>query len=156
MRSLKFTKKYAPIPLVLFFCIAFFGFAGSGFPEDTAKSQQETDAEEVDWSEDLDVKIDKTIKVLKVLKKEVRDIEKSEKAKAKQRAAVEEASWSDAVRDKLHRAIRIWKKTREAIKEETKGAQKEPEWAQDLSGKLDKTIDTMTVIKEELDNIQED
>ncbi|MFQ5952504.1 MAG: hypothetical protein ACE5JK_03760 [Candidatus Omnitrophota bacterium] len=147
--------KYLFVPVVAVFCLVLFGPVQTGFTGSAS--------EEADWSEDLENKINKTMKVLDVVKKEIKDYREREEAKSApaQLGAVtdEEESLADMLRGKLSRAIRIWRKLKEAVQEEAEKAKQgkgtqEPDWAKDLSKKLDKTIEAMTVIKEELEEVE--
>ena len=166
MEQLKDRMKYIAIPLISIFCLAVFGPVKNGISEEALQKKQEpVPRQDTDWSKDISDKIDRTIQVLDVVKEELKEIKKSDKLEAigKQQSAggEKETSWADAIRGKLSAAVRIWRKVRKTVRTETEKAQEgadmreDAEWARDLSDKLDKTAEAITVIRAELKEITE-
>ena len=122
-----------------------FAFSGSVIATDADKAPQE-DAE---WSEDMDAKIDKAIEVLGVVKKELKEYQKTEKQlKGKEP--------EETLPKKISALVRLWRKLREVM-----GAgpgmtpEEEAEMTKDLGAKIDKTIKVMSAIKEELEKSED-
>ncbi|MFC1480194.1 hypothetical protein ACFL5Y_01955 [Candidatus Omnitrophota bacterium] len=124
----------------------------------TSSAQQDPTAEEeAAWDKDLDKKIDTTIAVLKVIQEELKEDQKEALT------AQEEADWSVKLRKAISKVARMWKKVKKATEPEREAAQQtasaaadKTKWNRDLSAKLDKTIEIMKTMKEELNKIEED
>ncbi|MFH1552910.1 MAG: hypothetical protein ABID83_04665 [Candidatus Omnitrophota bacterium] len=135
-----------------------FSYAKPVLAQTASSAQQDPTAEEeAAWDKDLDKKIDTTIEVLKVIKEELKDEQKQDLT------AQEKADWSAKLRKAISKVARIWKKVKKATEPETKAPQQtvadsadKTRWNQDMSAKLDKTIEIMKTMKEELDKIGED
>ena len=127
-------------------------------------SEEPAPEKDEDWSKDLDKKIDTTIKVLQVIKEEVKDIEPPAAAlkQGAGKAAAQEEDWTENLKRWIQRAARIWRKIRKVTAPAGKpspigpAADDQAELTKDLSEKLAKTISAMQVIKEELDKISEE
>jgi hypothetical protein len=152
--------RFAVILIISVFCLVSFTNVGS-VPAEDAKEKQQGTATEEDTARtgDLDKKIDTTIEILKVIKEELQETESSAKPVVK---GEEKAEWSDTLRKVISRISRIWKKVRKITASGDKKTQQtaailedRAEWNRDLSDKLDKTIEAMKVMKEELDKIEE-
>jgi len=137
--------------------------AVSRFGQEEAQEETEKQQDE-DWSKDIDKKLDTTIKILQVVKEEVKDLEPPPTAlkTSAGRAASSEQDWAGNLKAWIQRAARIWRKIRKATAPAGGGkplgpSQEEQEkLTKDLSDKLNKTIQAMQVIKEELDKISEE
>ena len=145
-------------------------------PSGCAQSQQDTQAQQGAYTTqaegDLSSKIDKTIKVLTVMKEEL-DRMKAEEKKAEasgsvvpQGAAATTAvspEWTGEMRGKLSAMIRMWKRTDQIMNPPV--AAKPGQTAQptqvdlataELNAKIDSAIKAMEVIKEELDAVEKE
>jgi hypothetical protein len=152
-------KMYISTVMIFLFCLAVLGGSGDGFAQTgnyTSASGEEA------WTDDMDEKLDKTIRVLSVIKEELEDYKKTEAETAKapvpgQKAADAETAWSRKLAAWLGRAIRTWKKIRKETASETgtpssaELSEEEAQLTRDISGRLDQAIKAMTAIKEELD-----
>lgn len=159
-------KRLISISAISVFCFLLFGGVEPA-PADNAgeKEPEAAAAKEAGWTEDLDAKIDKTIQVLDVVKEELKEYKKVQKAsEAAARPGVpaeEEKAMAASLREKLRTALRVWRRVREVVKEETEAVRREEavreeaEWARSVSEKLDATIETIAVIKEELAEMEE-
>ena len=160
-----FKTKNLLIAAVLF-SFVFVMRANVTFCQTPAQTQQDVQAEadaEADkaLTEDLGKKIDTTIKVLDVLKGELKDYQ-AEQATLEKDAATETAgtSWGKKVGSWIGRLTRAWDKVQEATKEEgadadaaKKSLEEESKWSEDMSSKVGQAIDAMTAIKEELQKV---
>ncbi len=134
----------------------------AGVPADETDIGAKKSEEEI--TEDISGKVDKTIKVLSVIKEELKDYQESldKQDKTKAAGAAEGANWGKAIGDKVGRMIKAWKKARETMTEgETTPAEKKAEeekekvWTEDVKNKVDTTISALEAIKEQLDDIEE-
>lgn len=157
-------RMYISTLMIFLFCFAVLGNAGDGF----AQTGNYTSAagEEV-WADDMDKKLDKTIKVLSVIKEELEDYKKTEMEAAKapvpgQRAADAETAWSKNMAAWLGRAIRTWKKIRKETAPETGAppsaelSEEDAQLTRDISDRLGQAIKAMSAIKQELDKAEKD
>ncbi|MEA3489399.1 MAG: hypothetical protein U9R44_03530 [Candidatus Omnitrophota bacterium] len=127
------------------------------------EKQENTAGEETVWSKDLDKKIDTTIKILQVIKEEVKDIQPAEKAAPKggvKAPAAGEKGWSENYAKITAKMVRIWRKVRKITGGAAGGVpateQEKAELTRDISDKLGKTIQAMQAIKKELDKIDKE
>lgn len=119
------------------------------------------------WPEDLSEKVDKTIQVLTVIKKELKRAEaldKKQAAAAKKGQTDPDAEWIERLRVKLSAMIRMWKKTEKIMQEDAPGSPKTgayttdaaaDEAAKQLNKKIDTVIKAMEVLKEEIEAADE-
>ncbi len=136
------------------------------------ESREETESDKV-WTEDMDKKLDKSIEVLKVIREELKDVEAenvrekkavSSPAKGGQTSVTDEnAEWGDNFRKMVTTAGRIWRKVKKVTMEELEeprtaatSAATEERVDADISGKLNKAIEAMKVIKDEVDKMAVD
>jgi hypothetical protein len=128
-------------------------------------SSYTTMAGDVDWTKDVDKKLDTTIKVLEVIKEELEDYKKSEEKAAKVTTPDEdaEANWVAKTAAAVRRMLRAWRKVKEVTAPEEDAAktpdtsdEDDAQMTRDISNKLDQTIKAMTAIKKELDKMEED
>lgn len=115
--------------------------------------------------EDLSAKVDKTIKVLSVIKDELDKMKESEKAQVAGAASSADSEWVDSMRGKLSAVIRMWKKTDQILNPEGAAAPGQSKTAQgatpdtvtaELNAKIDSAIKAMEVIKQELDEVDKE
>ena len=161
---MKLLKWFVSLALILSFGL--FVPVADVFSQSAVQDEEEAlPAEQADWKEDISDKIDKTVEVLGVVKEELKEMKEKEALEGeKPPIPGEGVNWADKIRGKVSAAIRIWRKVRETIKTETEKAKQEAaiekeseaEWARDLSDKLDKTMQAITVIQEELKEIEEE
>ncbi len=150
---------------VLFFCAAVILPAGD-LPAQGAYTTRQASraADDAELTDDLDKKLDKTIKVLQVIKRELKDLDLGEEPAAKaapQSAAAapeDESAWADNLRrliSKLRKILSAVRKVAAEVEDEPRAKSSTPAEQEalkkDLSDNLDKTIKAMQVIKEELD-----
>ncbi len=120
--------------------------------------------DETAWPEDLSGKVDKTIQVLTVIKNELDNMKASEASAAKNAApaaagAAANAGWADKLKGKLSAVIRMWKKTDQIINApagssaQASGMTAAGEMTEELKSKIDKAVQAMEVIKQELDAV---
>lgn len=153
------SRKIAWIPAITMFltvtCMNVMPVSAANAP---GTQQDAASGEEAAWNEDLDQKIDTTIKILQVIKEEVKDIQPP----GRYGLAAPDSDWGASLSRWIRKISRAWRKIRKATRKEgtpeEKAAQAEEtvELTKDLSQKLDKTIRAMTVIREELEKIQEE
>ncbi len=150
---------YISAIMAFLFCFAVPGGTVDGFAQTgdyTSASGQE------EWTDDMDKKLDKTIRVLSVIRDELEDYKKTEAETAKalvpgQKAADEETAWGKNMAAWLGGAVRAWKTIRKETASETgtpspaELSEEEAQLTRDISGRLDQAIKAMTAIKEELD-----
>ena len=157
--------RYLLAAAVLFFFVSAAGVLPADAGQVAVKQfggEEPAPEKDEDWSKDLDKKIDTTIKVLQVIKEEVKDIEPPAKSlkQGAGKAAAQEEDWTENLKRWIQRAARIWRKIRKvtapAGAPAGPAADDQAELTKDLSEKLAKTISAMQVIKEELDKISEE
>ncbi len=140
--------------------------SGSTAPE-SAAPVSEAAKEDKAWSEEMDKKIDTTIEILNVIKKEIQDAKKDAEVseKAKPAAMVSEEESIEKVADTAGRAAKVWNKVSKIVREKTdpgtdKGAASLPavddQWEKNVSKKLDKGIETMGAIKKALEKMDKE
>ncbi len=150
--------------MLLFFWIVLSGRMELSWAENADKDssirEETVTGEEMVWDEDLDEKLDKTIKILGAIKEELKDIKTSEKSATE--AGEKETDRINALKDAFRKAVRIWRKVRKVAGPEAEQAgqapitgEQEKKWSRDLSDKLDKGIEAMKAMKEELDRVEE-
>ncbi len=148
------------------FCLGLFISATDAFPQTEAEKQGEgASAAETEWSEDLDKKLEKTIQVLDAVKKELKDIEKSEMIQAATSqqgvTAKKEKDLTRTIQQRISLIIRLWAKVKKILRAKVGEPQQEPDMREEsqltkeLSARLDKAIETMTAVKKELDKIED-
>ena len=156
-----FTGLFLPV-----FCLGLFIFATDAFSRaKTEKQSAGASARKIEWSEDLDKKIEKTIQILDAVKEELKDIKESEMIQAAPLqqgvAAKGEKDLSRTIRQRISLMIRLWAKARKVLRTKTgepqqeTGMQEESRLTKDLSARLEETIETMTAVKKELDKIED-
>lgn len=115
--------------------------------------------------EDLSAKVDKTIKVLSVIRDELDKMKESEKAQPASAASSADSEWVDSMRGKLSAVIRMWKKTDQIMNPAGTSAPGQAKAAQgptpdtvtaELNAKIDSAIKAMEVIKQELDEVDKE
>ncbi|MBD3378871.1 MAG: hypothetical protein GF408_00190 [Candidatus Omnitrophica bacterium] len=112
------------------------------------------------WTEDLSDKVDRSIKILNVVKEELRNMEKTEAGAA---ADPSEQSLADRLKGKLSAVIRMWNKVSSTASEGkaspgdagARSAETE-KTVSDMRDKLDKTMELIEVIKTELDEVDKE
>ncbi|MBD3425786.1 MAG: hypothetical protein GF409_00985 [Candidatus Omnitrophica bacterium] len=119
-----------------------------------------------EWAEDMDEKIDTTIKVLNVVKEELEDYKRAEAEGLSEAEKGEQSPEGFAARAAatIRRILRGWRKIRRATADDPDAAdrateqtyKRTEEMSRELSDKLDKTIRSMSAIKEELDKMEEE
>ncbi|MGB2600851.1 MAG: hypothetical protein WBD00_07490 [Candidatus Omnitrophota bacterium] len=152
------------VHVIIIFCmtLAMISPVSAQVPGNT--SSYTTMAGDVDWTKDVDKKLDTTIKVLEVIKEELEDYKKSEEKAAKVKTPDEdaEANWAAKTVAAVRRMLRAWRKVKEVTAPEddakTPGTSDEDDaqMTRDISNKLDQTIKAMTAIKTELDKMEEE
>lgn len=134
-------------------------------PVDNVPSRDQADVETGEsWDKDIDKKIDTTINVLKVLKEELKDVKKEEAKDLNEKTAKSRDEMqgirdlSASVRKAMDRAKKIMVKLKKTAGEDgdvnvsgDEASKDIDTLKKDLSGKLDKTIEAMKIMKEELD-----
>jgi len=104
------------------------------------------------WTENIDEKIDTTIRALNAIKGEVKDYKKQNPPKAaagKGVPTIEEKI--DTTEKNVNALLKAWRKVRVAINPNATDTINEEEIKENMKNKLDTAIDTMTKIKEALD-----
>lgn len=120
--------------------------------------------DETAWPKDLSGKVDKTIQVLTVIKNELDNMKASEASAAKNAApaasgAAADAGWADRLKGKLSAILRMWNKTDQIINAPAgssapaTGTTEAGEMTKELKSKIDKAVQAMEVIKQELDAV---
>jgi hypothetical protein len=115
-------------------------------------------------TEDLSGKVDKTIKVLTVIKDELDKMNAQEKTAPAAGASAPDQAWVDNMQGKLTAAIRMWKRADQVIRagEAAAGTAKVSTAAStetitaELNAKIDSAIKAMEVIKKELDAVDKE
>lgn len=145
-------------------------------PSGCAQSQQGTQAQQGAYTtqteEDLSSKIDKTIKVLTVMKEELDRMKAEEKKAGAAGSAVQQTAasttavnpeWAGEMRGKLSAMIRMWKRTDQIMnppQAAKPGQPAQPTQADvttaELNAKIDSAIKAMEIIKEELDAVEKE
>ena len=124
---------------------------------DAMDEQKEADK---DWAEDIDKKLDMTIKVLKVIKEEVKEDQKDQALAGQKTDATQEEQLGSKIGRWVAKMNRIWRKLQEATKDEGQAPQaaREEDLIDDkeISDKLGQAIDMMSSIKKELDKDREE
>ena len=122
-------------------------FADSNIPDILPDQKEDV------GSQDLDAAIDKAIKVLTVVREELKTEEKTAPAKAV--SAVDEESAAEATGKLIGRINRIWKNIKRAVADETSPGSADDEKdvidAKEISGRIGEAIEMMTAIKSELE-----
>ena len=158
-------------PFVLIFILGSVVF----FAVSAAEAQQAVRAQggytsapddEAAWPKDLSGKVDKTIQVLTVIKNELDNMKESEQASRSAAPAASgaaaDAGWVDSLKGKLSAILRMWKKTDQIINApagssaQATGTTGSGEMTKELKSKIDKAVQAMEVIKQELDAVDEE
>lgn len=128
--------------------------------DQTIDDMDKATQEQVDWADDVDKKLDITIKVLSVIQEEVKEEKMQQEASLKKTGQDKDAELGSNIGRWAAKINRIWRKLQEAAKEE--GAEPNASSDKDLiddkeiSAKLGKAIDMMSSIKAELDKAAEE
>lgn len=142
---------------------ALFCFLGSSAFSQTQGAGNTPSKQEEALAKNISEKMDKTIKVLNVIKGELDDYQKDVEEEQKTALGApktdeeEGASWGA----KIGKMIKAWRKARAAIDEEigkpedaNREEQEELVWTEDVKSKVDKTIGALEAIRKELDKIE--
>ena len=155
-------------PFVLIFTlgsVVFFAISAAEAqqPVQTQGGYTSAPNDESAWPKDLSGKVDKTIQVLTVIKNELDNMKESEQAAGSAASAATgtdaDAGWVDSLKGKLSAVLRMWKKTDQIINAPA-GSSAQPggtagsgEMTRELKTKIDKAVQAMEVIKQELDAV---
>ena len=151
-------------------------FFAAAAPSGCAQSPQDTQAQQGAYTTqaegDLSSKIDKTIKVLTVMREELDRMKADEKKAGAVKSAVPQGTaattaanpeWSAEMRGKLSAMIRMWKRTDQIMNPAPAlkpGQTAQPTQADaataELNSKIDSAIKAMEVIKEELESVDKE
>ena len=117
--------------------------------------QKSSEKEDRVWTEDLDRKLEMTIQALNVIREDLQ--EEQAAGGGKPRA---EKKRADVLRENIGKISRLWRKLRKVVgpkgEQAEIGLKEETRLTRELSDKLGETIETMTVMKKELDRIRQD
>ncbi|MFC1548728.1 hypothetical protein ACFL5E_02065 [Candidatus Omnitrophota bacterium] len=145
--------------LMVVLCVVAFICAGQAQAQPVVQSGGYTTAfEDEDLVEDIDKKLDTTIKVLNVIKEELEEYKKSEAKAVPQQVGDADVNWAVRVAKAVVRTVKAWRKVQEVVEPEidrVKAEEDDAEMTRDISDKLDQTIKAMSAIKEELDKMEE-
>ena len=153
---LLFLKKVIRSCFMAIILVSFFSPGVFGDSQDPVKT---TTKEEEAMAKGISKKMDKTIKVLTVIKEELDDYQKDVEAEGDTKAAKtseeEGMSWGA----KIGRMIKAWRKAKKAADEgtpqdEAREEEEEKVWTENVKSKVDKTIGALEAIRKELDKIE--
>ena len=145
-------RKTKPAAIGFFLSLAILFSNSPAFPDSDIPDILPDQREDVD-SQNLDTAIDKAIKVLTVVREELKTEEKTAPAKAV--SSVEEESAAEVTGKLIGRINRIWKNIKRAVADETSPGSADDEKdvidAKEISGRIGEAIEMMTAIKSELE-----
>lgn len=168
MARLKICIKYLVIFAVCFLLTAQVSYAKQlSLGMDPDDKQDAAVGSDVPVDANWDEKIDTAIEILTVVKEELKESEKENAAAAAtavlSAAGAEDAGWKDTLRSSLSRLGRVWNKVKKiTVKDAEDGSvtpvtqENEGITEEGLRSKLDKTIEAMKIIREELEKIKAD
>ncbi len=141
---------------VMGFCLVLFCASSEILAQKIQQTQGAYTTKDAEWGEDMSEKLDKTIKVLEVVKEELKDVKVTDNGKVT--GAPGEKDLKEDMSKKVSTAVRIWRKIRAALRKEGEepSPEEETKWIKDINAKLDKTMETMQAVKEELEKIEEE
>jgi uncharacterized membrane protein len=140
--------RYILVPIFLVVSVMLFAGSATAAYVDHDAAEREDQAEY--RAEDIDKTIDKAIKVLTVLREELKEEDKSLSADA---AAIRQDSAAVTAGKWIGRINRMWKNVKKAVSEDAGADVPVADIidAKELSGRLGQAIDIMTSIKSELE-----
>lgn len=159
-------KKYISILVTLIFCLSTFLCPAYVEAQGTKNSQDDGSLAEDEYlKDDLSQTLDTTIKILSILKEELKT-EESEVSTIKSgtKDADAEGDWAETFSRLVRKITRVWKKIRKEVKPTPPGLAKKGEdpglegeaLTKDIKMKLDKTIKAMQVIQRELKKLEKE
>ena len=122
-------------------------------------SDYTTGAQDKAWMNDMEGKVDATIKVLSLIKEELEE----EKKQLSTPKDTSEDAWIESLRKTIQSLKRVWDEVKEIRKEELNKTETlsfdetdQQEWTDQMSDKLEKSIKAMQIIKDELDEMEKE
>ncbi|GEM_PF-5000539 len=137
----KLTKIFLILCGICVFVSVNHGFAGA---QNTAAGQDAAAEEDARWQEDISQKMDRAIKILNVIRKEVDESAKKADAAApaELKSGQAESELGKEVKEKTSLAVRIWRKIRKVLnpEETSPSGEIEEDWTKDAEQKVDTMV----------------
>lgn len=152
---------YCKINCKIIVVLILVGFAGVSFAAPQQSGSYST-ADDGAWAEDMSKKIDKSIEVMDVIKQELKEYQQEQAKYEKTKYDTSEDAEAANMKNKVSTAVRIWRKIRNLT---ARGADKvadlrakkqEEEAIKQIKSNLDKTMQIMQVIREELNEAEKE